>query len=296
MSKYLIVNADDFGMCQSANAAVFDLFERGTLLSSTVMMPCPAAEDAVKWSSEHPEYAVGVHLTFTAEWGSYRWRPLTDSPSLIDKTGYMWHECPGVQLHAKNSEVRREIHAQVDRALELGLKPSHIDNHMGSLYGYSTGRLGLLPLTLAAVAEYGLPYRLYTKADRRVCVPGVPYPLFAASAKLTSKWVKKYGVIVPDYLMFPDWHRLEKNGVRSFDDYKRAILKIWTDLPDGVTETFVHPSVESDEIKGITARWQWRVWEYELFRDPDTRPYLEEHGVKMINYRDLVKLKEGEVL
>ena len=42
--KYLIVNADDFGMCNAANEAVFDLFRSGRLYSSTIMMPCPAAE------------------------------------------------------------------------------------------------------------------------------------------------------------------------------------------------------------------------------------------------------------
>ena len=70
MAKYLIVNADDYGMCHAANEAVAELFEGGWLKSSTIMMPCPAAEEAVKFSIEHPEYAIGVHLTLTSEWGA----------------------------------------------------------------------------------------------------------------------------------------------------------------------------------------------------------------------------------
>ena len=63
MSKYLIVNADDFGMCRAANEAVFDLFRKGCLKSSTVMIPCPAAEEAARFAAENPQYAIGVHLT-----------------------------------------------------------------------------------------------------------------------------------------------------------------------------------------------------------------------------------------
>ena len=101
MAKYLIINADDYGMCHSANVAVQDLFEGGFLKSSTVMMPCPAAEEAVRFSIEHPEYAIGVHLTLTSEWGEYRWKPLTDGKSLIDEEGFMWHESDQVEKNVK---------------------------------------------------------------------------------------------------------------------------------------------------------------------------------------------------
>ena len=48
MAKYLIVNADDYGMCNAANEAVEELFLGGWLKSSTIMMPCPGAEHAVE--------------------------------------------------------------------------------------------------------------------------------------------------------------------------------------------------------------------------------------------------------
>ena len=74
---------------------------------------------------------------------------------------------------------------------------------------------------------------------------------------------------------------------------EKRILEIWSDIPDGVTETFVHPSVESDELKGITNAWQRRVWEYMLLKDPETEKFLNEHGVYFISYRDLVDLRFG---
>lgn len=293
MAKYLIVNADDYGMCKAANTAVHELFEGGWLKSSTIMMPCPAAEEAVKFSIDHPEYAIGIHLTMTSEWGEYRWKPLTNGKTLIDEDGYMWHESDQVEKNASYEDLEAEIRAQIDLAHKMGMKPSHTDNHMGSLYGHYTGRLGLAKMTLRVCGEYGYAYRLYTKHDKRICPKGTPYFLYAAITILSKKWGKKYDVVIPDYLLFPDWN----DDMRvSYEVYRDTILKIWTDIPeDGVTETFIHPSVETDELKGITARWQDRVWEYELMKDPYVHKYLKEHGVELISYRELIKMKGGKV-
>ncbi len=293
MAKYLIVNADDYGMCNAANEAVEDLFLGGWLKSSTIMMPCPGAEHAVEFSKAHPEYAIGIHTTLTSEWGKYRWKPLTNGKTLLDEEGFMWHESDMVEKNASYEDIEKEVRAQIDLAHRMGMKPSHVDNHMGSLYGHYTGRLGLSKLALKICGSYGYAYRLYTKHDKRICPNGTPYPLYAAVTLLSKHWGKKYNVIIPDYLLFPDWN----DDMRvSYEVYRDTILKIWTDIPeDGVTETFVHPSVESDELKGITGRWLDRVWEYQLMKDPYVHQYLKDHDVELISYRELIKMKGGTV-
>lgn len=293
MAKYLIVNADDYGMCNAANEAVEELFLGGWLKSSTIMMPCPGAEHAVEFSKAHPEYAIGIHTTLTSEWGKYRWKPLTNGKTLLDEEGFMWHESDMVEKNASYEDIEKEVRAQIDLAHRMGMKPSHVDNHMGSLYGHYTGRLGLSKLALKICGSYGYAYRLYTKHDKRICPNGTPYPLYAAVTILSKHWGKKYNVIIPDYLLFPDWN----DDMRvSYEVYRDTILKIWTDIPeDGVTETFVHPSVESDELKGITGRWLDRVWEYQLMKDPYVHQYLKDNGVELISYRELIQMKGGTV-
>ena len=293
MVKYLIVNADDYGMCNAANEAVEELFLGGWLKSSTIMMPCPGAEHAVEFSKAHPEYAIGIHTTLTSEWGKYRWKPLTNGKTLLDEEGFMWHESDMVEKNASYEDIEKEVRAQIDLAHRMGMKPSHVDNHMGSLYGHYTGRLGLSKLALKICGSYGYAYRLYTKHDKRICPNGTPYPLYAAVTILSKKWGKKSNVIIPDYLLFPDWN----DDMRvSYEVYRDTILKIWTDIPeDGVTETFVHPSVESDELKGITGRWLDRVWEYQLMKDPYVHQYLKDHDVELISYRELIQMKGGTV-
>ena len=290
MAKYLIVNADDYGMCTAANEAVHELFLGGWLKSATVMIPCPAAKEAVQFSIDHPEFAIGVHTTLTSEWEKYRWKPLTPGKSLVDEDGYMWHESDMVEKNAKYDEIEAEVRAQIEYAHTLGMKPSHVDNHMGSLYGHYTGRLSLGKLALRICGDYGYAYRIFTKNDKRICPAGTPYFLYSAITIFTRLWGKKYNVIMPDYLLFPDWNDAMRE---SYEVYRDTILKIWTDLPDGVTETFIHPSVENDELKGITGRWLDRVWEYQLMKDPYTHEYLKKHGVELISYRDLIRMKKG---
>lgn len=292
MAKYLIVNADDYGMCHAANEAVAELFDGGYLKSATIMMPCPTAKEAVEYSNAHPEHAIGIHLTMTSEWKEYRWKPLTNGKTLVDEKGYMWPESREVEKNASYADLEAEIRAQIDLAHSWGMKPSHTDNHMGSLYGHYTGRLGLAKMTLRICGEYGYAYRLYTAHDKRICPNGTPYFLYAAITLLSKHWGKKYNVVIPDYLLFPDWNDAMRE---SYETYRDTILKIWTDLPDGVTETFIHPSVESDELKGITARWRDRVWEYQLMKDPYTHKYLKDHGIELISYRELIKMKGGTV-
>ena len=198
-----------------------------------------------------------------------------------------------VEKHAAAADIENEVRAQIDLAHEWGMKPSHIDNHMGSLYGNQTGRFSLLKLAYKICGSYGYPYRMYIKADKRVDPRGIPHYVNAAAAALSRKWAKKYKVITPDYLLFPDWDAPDMKNCEKYEDYRKRILEIWSDIPDGVTETFVHPSVESDELKSITNAWKRRVWEYMLLKDPETEKFLNEHGVYFISYRDLVDLRFG---
>jgi len=79
-----------------------------------------------------------VHLTLTSEWKSWRWPPVAPPgkvPGLLDKDEKMWRSVPEVVMHATAEEVETAIRTRVDKMLSLGLRPTHIDTHMGTLYG-----------------------------------------------------------------------------------------------------------------------------------------------------------------
>lgn len=139
----MIINADDFGSFKGANLAISDLLTdpNSALTSSTIMAPCPWAPDAVCFAKKNPKLCIGVHWTFTNEWSGYRWGPVAhnNTESLRDEYGYMHHESDDFEKHANLDEVYAEAVAQIELLKKLGLDPSHLDNHMGSIYGVATG-------------------------------------------------------------------------------------------------------------------------------------------------------------
>lgn len=295
MDKYLIINADDFGMCHSANLAVMDLFKKGGITSATIMAPCAWAGEAVDFAVENPQFAIGVHLTTTSEWKRYRWMPVgRGTKSLIDKEGYMHHESDEFEKAADLAEVEQEIKAQVDLLKGLGLNPSHLDNHMGSLYGIETGRVELAKLVITMAAEYGLPFRFPTKFtqaqfDNDMLGINIDKEMVMQFIGSFSQLGEALGVAMPDYLLPGDWSGPQKDSYENFREY---IYSLYSSFEPGVTETYIHPALESDELKAITGSWQRRVWEYELFSDPKTKQHIDSCGIKLINYRDLAEMRK----
>lgn len=297
MSRYLIINADDFGMCRSANLAVIDLFKKGGITSATIMAPCPWAKEAAVWAAANPEYAVGLHLTTTSEWGNYRWAPIADNvPSLKDEEGFMWHESDQFETHASLEDVRKEINAQYDRLHQFGFNPSHFDNHMGSLYGVATGRFELLSLTIEECAKHGgMPFRFPSKFtdeqfSNEMLDINVPKEVVMGLIEPMIKGAAQAGVAILDYLMPGDWNGPQSESYENFREY---IFEKYRAFPDGIIETYIHPVIESDEIKGICGSWQRRNWEYKLFSDPKTLEFIKSQNIELINYRDLKKMRFG---
>ena len=94
------------------------------------MVPCPWARDA---AAQYRGEDVGVHLTLNAEYDLYRWGPITHAPSLLGGDGGFPRTIEDVWDHADIDEVRKELRAQVERAILWGFDISHLDSHMGTL-------------------------------------------------------------------------------------------------------------------------------------------------------------------
>ena len=98
-------------------------------------------------------------------------------------------------------------------------------------------------------------------------------------------------IATPDYLGPGDWLGEQD---KSYENYKEYMLAFFDKIEHGISETYIHPAVECDEIKGISAAWRRRVWEHRLFSDTRTREYISSLGIRLINYRELKAMREGE--
>ena len=158
----LIVNCDDIGSSHAANVASERAMREGLATSATLMVPCPWAREAAE---RFQGLDVGIHLTLTAEYPTYRWRALTGAPSLRDAQGYLPRTAQEFWQIADPVEVEAECRAQIDQALAWGVDITHLDNHMGTLQINAK----FFPIYVKLAQEYKLPLRMAgASADARL--------------------------------------------------------------------------------------------------------------------------------
>jgi len=264
-ARLLIINCDDLGSSHAANTGVYDALRHGLATSATLMVPCPwAREAAARYRGED----VGVHLTLNAEHELYRWGPITVAPSLLDGDGGFPRTVEDVWDHADLDEVRRELRAQVERAILWGFDITHLDSHMGTLQL----RAEFFDVYLDLATEFGLPVRLSGASTERIV--GFPFRRLAADE----------GVVFPDHFV------VVRDGVGS----RKAIERTVTDLHPGVTELYVHPAVDTPEIRALSPDWPGRVDDHHLLTaDSELRVTLERAGVHRIGYKPLRDLQRS---
>ncbi|MEY2430278.1 MAG: hypothetical protein QOC92_3 [Acidimicrobiaceae bacterium] len=256
--RLLIINCDDLGSSYAANVGCYEALRTGLATSATLMVPAPWAREA---ASRYMGEDIGVHLTLNAEYDLYRWGPITHAPSLLDGDGGFPRTVQDVWDHADLDEVRRELRAQVERAILWGFDVSHLDSHMGTLQL----RPEFFDIYLELAIDFGLPLRLSGASSERSI--GFPFRRLAAEE----------GVLFPD-------HFVTIPGVGS----RRFINKALFDLRPGVTEVYVRPAVDTDELRAVAPDWSARVDDHDfVVRDGSLRTLIERSGVTLIGYRQI---------
>lgn len=278
--RLLIINADDFGMCHAENRATIGLLQDQIISSATVMIPCPWVKEAAAFFQQNPQVAVGIHLTLTNEWKYYRWGPVTSLdkvPSLITAENYFHPESKDVELNARPAEVRQELKNQIERALQLGFVPSHLDNHMGSVYGLEAGH-DFLDIVFDLCEEYQLPFRLPLNLS-----PKLKNSLPAESVQYFEMKIKNAldrGIVLVDYLQSTELKP-------DYETFRQGVIAQLKALKPGITELYIHPALPGAEIKAITSVWRHRDYEERIFRDPQVRKVIDNENIRMISWLDL---------
>ncbi|MDD3713167.1 MAG: exo-alpha-sialidase [Candidatus Izemoplasmatales bacterium] len=277
--KVLLLHMDDLGMCREANDAGKFYIENDFILSGAVMMPCQYAITFVEWAKNVPKADIGVHLTLTSEWKSWRWPPVTEAetvPGLIDAEGRMWRSVPEVVMNATPQEVEMEIRAQIDKMLALGLTPTHIDTHMGTLYGSKE----FLKVFLNVAEEYKIPANAIDLSNPRVAAfySAEGYPVNDEVIGLLGNY---------------SLPRLDNFGSvpkgDTYDEVKQNFFQLVNALDPGLTEIIFHPSFETENMKTITGSWQQRAWEAKMFSDKEVIEFFRDNDIIITTWREIME-------
>lgn len=277
--KVLLLHCDDAGMCEEANIAVQSYISKGDVLSAAVMMPCPNAAAMVEWAKSHPNADIGVHLTLTSEWKTYRWTTLTEPenvPGLIDPEGKMWHDVPDVVKHATPKEVETEIRAQIDKMLALGVKPSHIDTHMGTLYGSAV----FAKVFFQTAVKYNIPANAIDLSNKEVAdfYRKAGYPINDEMLGILEKYPLPK---LDNFTSVPDGN--------NYNEIKTRFFSLVNSLKPGITEIIFHPAVYSENLKTITGSWNQRNAEAKLFSDPEVKKFFAENNIIITTWTEVMQ-------
>lgn len=274
--RVVIIHTDDIGMCQASLSAFADLVEFGLISSGATMVPCPWFPATAAYCRQHPQADMGVHLTLTSEWDSYRWGPIsTRDPAsgLLDDEGYFYRRSEPAQAHADPAAAQIELQTQVERALKAGIDVTHADTHMGTV-----AHPKLIPGYLQVALGFKLPPmlpRLDEAGWRKMGMDSAT----AALAAQTVEQMEAQGVPMLD--------QLATIPLDQPDERLAQAKHAFDALPPGLTHFIIHPSQDTPELRAITPDWPSRVADYHTFGSDELRQHLRASGIHVIGYRAL---------
>jgi hypothetical protein len=127
--KYIIINADDFGLSNGVCESILELFDAKAITSTSLMVAATKATTTIKnWKGERLLGLAGVHLTLTA---GKPLAPTTEIPSLVDPISGNFKD-PRIGPPPIPKQVETEWRLQISTAIDLlGGLPTHLDSHHG---------------------------------------------------------------------------------------------------------------------------------------------------------------------
>ncbi len=272
----LILHADDLGVANSVNAASVEALDDGTINSASIMVPCPWFPQIAVYARNNPDADLGLHLTLTSEWDQYKWDGVSGSSSISTLLNEEKHFPPSVAevvRNAKVEEVEKELVAQVERALTFGIKPTHLDSHMGTLFA--------TPAFFEAYQRVGKKYQIPVF---------IPFGSLSAAPQLVNSIAD--GQILVDRLFMINPAIEEKD----WDEYYLDILR---NMKPGLNEIIVHFAYDNAEMQAVTIDHPdfgsaWRQRDLETLRSQAFKDLIEERNIKLVTWRQIQEAQYGE--
>ena len=268
--KLLIIHADDLGLSSSVNQASFDALNNKYVNSASVMIPAPNTIEVADYFNENPDIDLGLHLTFTSEWKDYKWHGISQKDSissLINSNGNFYEKKKDVIKNANPEHIRKELQAQIEYAISIGIKPTHLDSHEGVLF-FSP--------------EF---FKIYLEVSEKNRLPVFVPKLLAPHFNNDFPQPKNL-VVVKMYMA-------DKNI--SFDNWPEYYESLINNLEPGLNEMIFHLGLDNNEMKKITSNRvafgsKWRNLDYNVVSSPEFKASLIKNDIKLVTWREIKEI------
>ena len=268
-TKLLIIHADDAGLCQSENLATIDALKNGLVNSYSIMVPCPGYREITEFAINNPQYDYGIHLTLTCEWKNFKWgpiSPLLEVSNLVDKHNHFHSNKEDFIANVWNlHEIKMELKAQIDRSLENGLKPSHLDCHM-----YTLGlKQDLFNLYKELGREYGLPVFI---SDQLISSFGFD----------PEQFMEVNDLIISNTIL-GNYEAFSSGTLKEY--YKEEL----NNVKEGLNIFLLHCAYDNDEMKNICFDHpnfgsKWRQIDLDFINSNTCKELIEKNHIELITW------------
>ena len=270
-TRLLIIHADDLGVSQSENSASIYAMEKGSVSSGSIMIPCPWMGDIAAYARSHSQADLGLHLTLTSEWEQYKWptvTPVNEAASLVNKNGFLFSTTDSLYKSADINEVEKEIRAQIERAKQFGIDPTHFDAHMGCMFGTTA----FLELFIKLGREYKVPLLLNKDAFKMM-----------------------FNIDIDNYITDKEV-LTDKIFMAQPEDYKTGMAKYYTtsiqSMKPGLNCILLHAAFENSEMKAVTMNHPdygaaWRQADFNFFTSKECKALLKQQKIKIITWKEI---------
>ena len=267
MKRRLIPHIDDVAGSLSSIEAMIELADRGVITSGSLMVPPGWYPEYVRASAGR-DIDMGLHLTLTSESGQFRWRSLTGHKSLHDSAGQMWGTVPELRANADPEAVDAELRSQIDAAASAGIKPTHLDHHMGA---------ALCPEFIARTAgmaiEYGLPMLMPSDLNAYFGVLNTGAVDFKDLEKAAAG-LEESGLALRAHFIMGLTHKKTSEPVA-------AMRRLIASIGDGVHYLSLHCASAADIERIHPNDAHWRLAEFEMFCDPAFQTWLSDQKIEI---------------
>lgn len=268
--KLLIIHSDDVGVAHSENLGTLLAMKSGAVNSASIMMPCPWVSEIATYAKNNNKADFGLHLTLTSEWETMKWSPVASKDkvkSLINNEGFFYDNCTDFQKNAKIEEVEIELRTQIEQAILMGIKPTHIDTHMGCL-SYSAE---LKNLYLKLGSEYKIP-AMIGKGSMQ-----------SATSETKALITNKDLILEKIITAYPSDF---ESGMANYYE------KILRNLSAGVQVLLIHTAFDDAEMQALTinhADWgsKWRQDDFDFFTSEKCKELIKKENIKLVTWREI---------
>jgi len=274
--RVVIFHIDDIGFSNAANIGSFECLNYKIASCGSIIVPAPWFLDAASIIKQRPHYDIGVHLTLTAEYETYRWRALSSvdpSSGLLSNDRCLWKTNEEAVKHISQETAEQEMRCQIDYALQSGIDVTHIDSHMGTVINPK-----FLPSYLSLAREYQIPAFLPRLNSEKISALGL--------GEFTEFFLNLIESLEAEGFPLIDQMIIDTGG--EYSDKVQYYCERFKEINPGLTHFLFHPAKMSPELQSIAPdSAKWRNQDYKAFTNPLIRHCVEELDLKIIGYRQI---------